>query len=75
MRRQPHSSMQQSSSPQTFAPPASTSNGFLAQTALVFGRSFWPFFAIAIIAGAMLWGPWVSLAITAVAVAAALRLL
>jgi hypothetical protein len=78
MGRQPHSSMQQPSAPQTFAPrpsASSASNGFLAQTALVFGRSFWPFFAIAIITGAMLWGPWVSLAITAVAVAAALRLL
>jgi uncharacterized membrane protein YdjX (TVP38/TMEM64 family) len=73
-----HSSMRQSSTPQTFAqhPPASNvSNGFLAQTALVFGRSFWPFFAIAVIAGAILWGPWVSLAITALAVTAALRLL
>jgi hypothetical protein len=40
-----------------------------------FGRSFFPIFAITVIAGAMLWGPWVSLAITVMAVAAALRLI
>ena len=46
---------------------------FLSQTALVFGRSFFPLFAIAIIVGAALWGPWVSLGVTIVAIAAALR--
>jgi len=48
---------------------------FLSQAGLLFGRSFWPFFAIVVIAGAMLWGPWVSLGITAVAVVAAMRLI
>lgn len=47
---------------------------FLSQTGLVFGRSFWPLFAIAVIAGATLWGPWVSLAVTVLAITAALRL-
>jgi hypothetical protein len=51
------------------------SHTFLSQTGLAFGRSFWPLFAIVVIAGAMLWGPWVSLAITVAAVAAALRLI
>jgi hypothetical protein len=51
------------------------SHTILLQTGLAFGRSFWPLSAIVIIAGAMLWGPWVSLAITVLAVAAALRLL
>jgi uncharacterized membrane protein YdjX (TVP38/TMEM64 family) len=51
------------------------SRTFLSQTALVFGRSFWPVFAIAVIAGTILWGPWVSLAITALAVTAALKLI
>jgi len=51
------------------------SHKFLSQTGLAFGRSFWPLFAIVVIAGAMLWGPWVSLAITVLAVTAALRLL
>jgi hypothetical protein len=51
------------------------SQTFLSQTGQVFGRSFWPLFAITVIAGAMLWGPWVSLAITALAVTLALRLL
>ena len=51
------------------------SHPFLSQTALVFGRSFWPVFAIAVIAGTILWGPWVSLAITALAVTAALKLI
>ena len=45
----------------------------LSQTGLAFGRSFFPLFAIAIIAGASLWGPWVSLGITVVAIAFALR--
>jgi hypothetical protein len=49
-------------------------HAFLSQTGLLFGRSFWPLFAIAVIAGAMLWGPWVSLAITVLAVNVALRL-
>jgi len=49
------------------------SHTLLSQTGLVFGRSFWPLFAIVVIAGAMLWGPWVSLAITVVAVTVALR--
>jgi hypothetical protein len=49
------------------------SHTFLSQTGLVFGRSFCPLFAIAVIAGATLWGPWVSLAITVLAVTAALR--
>jgi hypothetical protein len=40
---------------------------------MVFGRSFFPLFAIAIIAGATLWGPWVSLGVTVIAIAAALR--
>jgi uncharacterized membrane protein YdjX (TVP38/TMEM64 family) len=48
---------------------------FLSQIGPVFGRSFFPLFAIAIIAGATLWGPWVSLAVTVLAVMAALRLL
>jgi len=51
------------------------SHTFLSQTGFAFGRSFWPLFAIVVIAGAMLWGPWVSLAITVLAVTAALRLL
>jgi hypothetical protein len=50
-------------------------HAFLSQTGLAFGRSFAPLFAIAVIAGAMLWGPWVSLAITAVAITLAMRLL
>jgi hypothetical protein len=50
------------------------SHTFLTQTGLVFGRLFAPLFAIAIIAGAMLWGPWVSLAVTALAITAELRL-
>jgi hypothetical protein len=51
------------------------SQAFLSETRLVFGRSFFPLFAIVIIAGSALWGPWVSLAVTALAVTAALRLL
>jgi hypothetical protein len=49
------------------------SHTFLSETGLVFGRSFCPLFAIAVIAGATIWGPWVSLAITVLAVTAALR--
>ena len=43
------------------------------RTGLVLGRSFFPLFAIAIILGAALWGPWVSLGVTVIAIAAALR--
>ena len=46
-----------------------------SRTALIFGRSFFPLFAIVIILGAALWGPWVSLGVTVVAIAAALRLI
>jgi hypothetical protein len=48
-------------------------HSFISKTRLALGRSFFPLFAIAIIAGAALWGPWVSLLVTALAVAAALR--
>ena len=51
------------------------SHEFFSKTRQVLGRSFFPLFAIAVIAGATLWGPWVSLAITVMAVAAALRLI
>jgi hypothetical protein len=46
---------------------------FLSRTALGFGRSFFPLFAVVIILGAALWGPWVSLGVTVVAIAAVLR--
>ncbi len=46
---------------------------FVSNAGLVMGRSFCPFFAIAIIAGAMLWGPWVSLGITVLAFVTAMR--
>jgi hypothetical protein len=46
---------------------------FVSRTGLVLGRSFFPLFAIAIIAGAALWGPWVSLGVTVIAIATALR--
>ena len=49
------------------------SHPFLSQIALTLGRSFWPLFAIVLIAGAMLWGPWVSLAITILTVTVAMR--
>jgi len=49
--------------------------GFLSSTALIFGRSFFPLFAVAIILGVIVWGPWISLAVTVVAIAATLRLL
>lgn len=45
----------------------------LSPAGLAFGRSFFPLFAIAMIAGAALWGPWVSLGITVIAIAAVLR--
>jgi hypothetical protein len=48
---------------------------FVSRIKLVLGRSFFPLFAIAIIVGAALWGPWVSLGVTVIAIAAALRLL
>jgi hypothetical protein len=48
---------------------------FFLKTRQVLGRSFFPFFAITVILGAMLWGPWVSLAVVVVAVSAALRLI
>ena len=48
---------------------------FLLQTRLALGRSFFPLFALVIILGAALWGPWISLAVTAAAVTAALKLL
>jgi hypothetical protein len=51
------------------------SHDFLSKTRRALGRSFFPLFAIVVIAGAMLWGPWVSLAVTVAAVAAALRLI
>lgn len=51
------------------------SHALLSQARLIIGRSFFPLFAIVIIVGMALWGPWVSLAITALAVVAALRLI
>jgi hypothetical protein len=49
------------------------SRAVLSKTVLAFGRSFFPLFAIATIVGAALWGPWVSLGITIIAIAAVLR--
>jgi hypothetical protein len=49
------------------------SRAVLSQTGLAFGRSFFPLFAMAIIVGAAVWGPWVSLGITVIAIATALR--
>jgi len=46
---------------------------FLSKTGLVIGRSFGPLFAIVIILGAMLWGPWVSLAMVLVALLTAFK--
>jgi hypothetical protein len=46
---------------------------FLLHTGRVIGRSFFPLLAIAIIVGTMLWGPWISLAMTVVALSAAMR--
>ena len=48
---------------------------FLSQAGLVFGRSFCPFVAITLIVGEVLWGPWVSLVITVLALSAAMRYL
>lgn len=50
-------------------------HGQLSRSVQAAGRSFFPLFAIVIIAGSMFWGPWVSLAITVIAIGAALRLL
>jgi len=46
---------------------------FFSKIGLVIGRSFGPLFAMVIILGAMLWGPWVSLAIVVVALLTAFR--
>ena len=46
---------------------------FFSKIGLVLGRSFGPFFAMVIILGAMLWGPWVSLAIVVVALLTAFK--
>jgi hypothetical protein len=46
---------------------------FLSKTGLVVGRSFCPLFAMVIILGAMLWGPWISLAIVVVGLLTAMR--
>jgi len=46
---------------------------FLSRTGLVIGRSFCPLFAMVIIGGAMLWGPWISLAIVLVGLLTAMR--
>lgn len=48
---------------------------FLSQAGLVFARSFCPFFAITLIVGSVLWGPWASLVITVLALSAAMRYL
>jgi hypothetical protein len=46
---------------------------FVSNAGLMMGRSFCPLFAIAIIGGAMFWGPWVSLGITVLAFVTAMR--
>ena len=46
---------------------------YVSPIGLVFGRSFFPLFAIVIIVGVALWGPWVSLGVTVIAIATALR--
>ena len=46
---------------------------FLSKTGLVLGRSFCPLFAMVIIWGAMIWGPWISLAIVVVGLLTAMR--
>jgi len=46
---------------------------FLSKISLVIGRSFCPLFAMVIILGAMLWGPWVSLGIVVVALLTAFK--
>ena len=50
-------------------------HAFLSKAGLVFGRCFFPFLAIVVIGGVVLWGPWVSLALTVCAATAAMRLL
>jgi hypothetical protein len=52
---------------------AEVRGNFLSKIGLVIGRSFGPLFAMVIILGAMLWGPWVSLAIVVVALLTAFR--
>jgi hypothetical protein len=52
---------------------AEVRGNFLSKIGLVMGRSFGPLFAMVIILGAMLWGPWVSLAIVVVALLTAFR--
>ena len=47
--------------------------GNFSKTGLVIGRSFCPLFAMVIILGAMLWGPWISLAIVVVGLLTAMR--
>ena len=49
------------------------SHGFLLKATQVLGRSFFPLLAIVVIGGMLVWGPWISLVMTALAVAAALR--
>jgi hypothetical protein len=46
---------------------------FLSKIGRVMGRSFGPLFAMVIILGAMLWGPWVSLGIVVVALLTAFK--
>lgn len=48
---------------------------FFSKTSLVIGRSFCPLFAMVIILGAMIWGPWISLAIVVVGLLTAMRYL
>ena len=45
----------------------------LSKIGLVIGRSFGPLFAMVIILGAMLWGPWISLGIVVVALLTAFK--
>jgi hypothetical protein len=52
---------------------AEVRGNFLSKIGLVIGRSFGPLFALVIILGAMLWGPWVSLAIVVVGLLTAMR--
>jgi hypothetical protein len=49
------------------------SRKFLRQAGLSIGRLFFPVVAIAIIFGTMLWGPWVTLAMSALGLIAAMR--
>jgi len=51
------------------------SHAFLSRTRLVFGRSFFPLFAVVIIVGVALWGPWVCFAVAVLAIVAALKLI